>query len=500
MTNTSRGKFGGARLAIALCAASLALAACAPQASPTPPPTQPSTGTRATMDALMTDTAPPSPTPVDETAVRDWLNQNNFPITSYDFNAPTEDLRFLDQLVADKQVVLLGDATYGTHEFLSTKARIARYLIENHGYRNIILEASWGQTQVINDQLLSGNGNLYQALLDHGGFWLANQEFLGLLEWIRSFNRTHPGEKVMLQGYDLQDADILINNILEFVDTVLPEQGEKYYDTLLCAWSDNLLDKPVDLLEACHMDIQAISLQFAQEGQELALATHRARARELEKELELISSHVEVFIQGTISDDEAGSFLLQQNAENAIWLVDHNSPAGNSIIWAHNQEAAYTGLGIGVFLRDYFGPERLVNIGFAYSNGRFLAADGYGLAPGLSEYEYSGSLDRFYEAFLALADAPGYFLELGNASPDQAGAAWLFEEHLMQYANWYAHWDYLDRPSVMIGILDNYDGLIYIEDTTPAWEFSEWMNGPNAFATPDKFRESVAKPLLKLPA
>src|SRR5688572_23956076 len=54
-----------------------------------------------------------------------------------------------DQLVdlaGNAQLVLIGEASHGTHEFYATRARLTRQLIEEKGFRLVALEADWPDT------------------------------------------------------------------------------------------------------------------------------------------------------------------------------------------------------------------------------------------------------------------------------------------------------------------------------------------------------------------
>jgi erythromycin esterase-like protein len=49
----------------------------------------------------------------------------------------------LFELVADGQLVLLGEATHGTHEFYEIRAALTRRLIAERGFRGVAVEADW---------------------------------------------------------------------------------------------------------------------------------------------------------------------------------------------------------------------------------------------------------------------------------------------------------------------------------------------------------------------
>src|SRR5437016_4670975 len=49
----------------------------------------------------------------------------------------------LAEVVADKRIVLLGEATHGTHEFYDLRAALTRRLIVNHGFSAVCVEGDW---------------------------------------------------------------------------------------------------------------------------------------------------------------------------------------------------------------------------------------------------------------------------------------------------------------------------------------------------------------------
>ena len=46
-------------------------------------------------------------------------------------------------LIGDARLVLLGEASHGTHEFYRARADITRELITHHGFNLIAVEADW---------------------------------------------------------------------------------------------------------------------------------------------------------------------------------------------------------------------------------------------------------------------------------------------------------------------------------------------------------------------
>ena len=71
-----------------------------------------------------------------------------------------EDLMPLKDILMDKKIVGIGEATHGTADFFDMKHRMFEFLVEELGYRIFVIEAQFGDGQIVNDYILNGNGTL----------------------------------------------------------------------------------------------------------------------------------------------------------------------------------------------------------------------------------------------------------------------------------------------------------------------------------------------------
>src|SRR3954454_1335532 len=67
------------------------------------------------------------------------------------------------------KVVLLGSGTHGTHEFYDARAKITQYLIKNHGFNIVAVEADWPDAEAIDRHVRrrSGPKTNMGAAFDH---------------------------------------------------------------------------------------------------------------------------------------------------------------------------------------------------------------------------------------------------------------------------------------------------------------------------------------------
>src|SRR3977135_2180927 len=98
-----------------------------------------------------------------------------------------------DELVAgvgDRRLVLLGEATHGTHEFYDARAEITKRLIVDKGFGAVAVEADWPDAYRVNRyvRLRSGDANADDALSDFARFptWMwRNRDVLNFVAWLR---------------------------------------------------------------------------------------------------------------------------------------------------------------------------------------------------------------------------------------------------------------------------------------------------------------------------
>ncbi|MFE0424577.1 erythromycin esterase family protein [Streptomyces sp. NPDC058953] len=132
------------------------------------------------------------------------LDRIAHPLRSTAPGGTSTDLRALGALIGGAEVVGLGEATHGSHEFFTMKERLFRHLVREKGFRAFSLEFSWPAGLRIDDYLRTGEGDARQIAEETltGTPW-DREEFVHLIEWMRDHNRRHPTRTVHFVGNDL---------------------------------------------------------------------------------------------------------------------------------------------------------------------------------------------------------------------------------------------------------------------------------------------------------
>ncbi|HEX6864739.1 MAG TPA: erythromycin esterase family protein, partial [Thermoanaerobaculia bacterium] len=146
-------------------------------------------------------------------------------------------------------------------------------------------------------------------------------------------------------------------------------------------------------------------------------------------------------------------------ADNAAWILDH-APAGSKIVlWAHNGHVRKRPGFMGGYLDQRYGRDQYV-LGFAYEEGSYNAVGPFGLTSHATIPPPPDTL----ETFLGAAGIPRYILDLRGMGEDAPGS-WLKRSHRMKAIGALA---VRCEGFVPTTAADEYDGLIWIESTSPS--------------------------------
>jgi protein-L-isoaspartate(D-aspartate) O-methyltransferase len=136
-------------------------------------------------------------------------------------------LTALMRRIGDAKLALLGEATHGTSEFYSMRARITRALIEEKGFDLVAVEADWPDAARIDAYVThdGGTGGDDWTAFSRFPTWMwRNVEVLDFVEWLRGFNADlEDARRVAFIGLDLYSLYRSADRVIEYLETVDPE-------------------------------------------------------------------------------------------------------------------------------------------------------------------------------------------------------------------------------------------------------------------------------------
>lgn len=150
------------------------------------------------------------------------------------------DLDPLMKQIDDARIVMLGEASHGTHEFYTWRTLISQRLIREKGFNFIAVEGDWPDCYRVNRYVknYADSGKNAQDVLREFNRWptwmWANWEIIALAEWMREYNKSFPLNKKAgfygLDVYSLWESMEAIMGYLKRVDPPALRVAEKAFE------------------------------------------------------------------------------------------------------------------------------------------------------------------------------------------------------------------------------------------------------------------------------
>jgi len=170
---------------------------------------------------------------LDEREVVNSIKQLAYPLQS------KADLQPLFNRIGDARIVMLGEASHGTHEYYTWRSHISKRLIEEKGFNFIAVEGDWPDCYRLN-RFVKGydadNKSAFNVLhaFNRWPTWMwANWEIVALADWLQKHNKGLPADKKAgfygLDVYSLWESMDSIMQYLKKTDIAALEVAEEAY-------------------------------------------------------------------------------------------------------------------------------------------------------------------------------------------------------------------------------------------------------------------------------
>lgn len=304
-----------------------------------------------------------------------------------------DDLDVLMDEIGEAKYVLLGEASHGTHEYYTWRAKITKRLIEEKGFSFIAVEGDWPDCYRLNRYVkhypTSGeNATKVLHSFNRWPTWLwANWEVVAFAEWLKKHNQSlKKNQKVGFYGLDVYSLWESMESIVAYLEK----------------------NDPLTLQTAIHT-MQCFEPYRASEGQSYANAS-RLVPELCEKEVVALLREIQAHLP-TYNTDHEHVFSLEQNALVAVnaekyyramvkggaisWnirdkhmvntlnrLMTFHGKESKAIIWEHNTHignAKATDMhqqgmvNVGQLVREQHQNDGVVLVGFGAYQGSVIA-------------------------------------------------------------------------------------------------------------------------------
>ena len=395
-----------------------------------------------------------------------WLRQNAIAFTTAEAGHGFGDLMPLKQIIGDVRIVALGEATHGTREFFLMKHRLLEFLVEEMGFTSFAIEATWPESNRVNDYIRTGQGDP-AALLAGLYFWTWNtQEVLDMILWMRQ-------NGVSFHGFDMQFPAMAMENVEAYVAEVdTANQGT--YKTLLDGFrpfahdpasydavSPTTQDFIKNQLQQVHDMMTARRLIYEERSSVEKFAYALQSARVLQQGEHLYSGRDDV-------TDVRDAYM----AENVSWILDQEGPNAKIVLWAHNFHVGVDPVGartMGSHLRQEY-QDGMVIVGFNFFKGSFNAVD-FDMWNGigdLTSHTVGPPPEDSYAYHFRGANMPRMILDLRGVDFDSTATDWLPGPRRFRIVG-----ALYDDSNPLNYFYDarlpvEYDVIVYFQNTTPS--------------------------------
>ena len=308
--------------------------------------------------------------------------------------------------IGNARVVLLGEASHGTHEFYRERARITRRLIEEKGFVAVAVEADWPDAYRVN-RWVRGVGNdrtPLDALADFQRFprWMwRNTEVLAFIEWLRRHNDTSsPQQAVGFYGLDLYSLFSSIEAVIGFLEQVDPEAAKRARYRYGC-FEDFGEDSQAygyaaefGLSQSCEDQVLQQLLELQRQAADLSANDGKIPEDEFfyaEQNARLVKNAEEYYrtmFRGRVSSWNLRDRHMAETLEALLTHFGKHGTQGKIVVWEHNShigDARATSMGdagewnVGQLARERFGEEAFL-VGFSTYSGTVTAASDWSAA------------------------------------------------------------------------------------------------------------------------
>jgi len=307
----------------------------------------------------------------------------------------SKDLDAMLDHIGDRRIVMLGEASHGTHEFYTWRTAISKRLIAEKGFNFIAVEGDWPDCYGLNCFIKGHRSGLSaQAVLqgfDRWPTWMwANWEVAALGGWLLSHNDGLAEEKkIGFYGLDVYSLWDSMRAILDYLGKEHPDAVGPARQAISCfepfEGNEQLYARHALSDHSCRDKVLAL-LQQIRTG-----TPDDGPGREAVFNAEqnaLVAVNAETYYRSMMQfDNESWNVRDTHMMQTLERLLDFHGNGSKAIVWAHNThigdaratDMARAGMvNLGQLAREAYGINQVYLAGFGAFSGTVIAATEWG--------------------------------------------------------------------------------------------------------------------------
>ena len=304
------------------------------------------------------------------------------------------------EAIGDAKIVLLGEASHGTSEFYTVRAKLSKLLIEQKGFSALAVEGDWPSSQHVNRYIkgYDEDKETVQEVLNAFRRWptwmWANEEIAEFIDWLKMYNNKRiRNQKVGFYGIDMYSLWESMEEIIRHLSTSNPagadlELAKKAFSCFepFNSMPDHYAISTAHFSQVCIDEVSNLlsSIRSHKKSYEDADETNLNL-----KVNALVAKNAEEYYRTMLQDNALSWNIRDEHMVEAINEVkSHYGEDAKVIVWEHNThigDARATTmqkdgmLNVGQLLREQYKKNDVYAVGFGTYQGTVIAAEEWGL-------------------------------------------------------------------------------------------------------------------------
>ncbi len=304
----------------------------------------------------------------------------------------------LVERVADARLVLIGEASHGTHEYYAWRDRLTRRLVTEKGFGFIAVEGDWPDCRRLHRSVTGGPEDVDEALsgYDRWPTWMwANSAVRAAATWLREHNAGLPPERrVGFHGLDVYSLQRSMREVVRWLREHEPDHAAAALDAYACfepygpdpfayaratRWvPESCEDAVVEVLRGMCERHSSDDRSGDDDRGERFVAEQNAA----------VVAGAERYYRAAVRGGPASWNIRDVHmADTLDRILDHNGAGSKGVVWAHNThigdaratDMAAAGMtNLGQLARERRADDGVVLVGFAGHRGDVVAASSWG--------------------------------------------------------------------------------------------------------------------------
>jgi erythromycin esterase len=317
---------------------------------------------------------------------------------------PLRDPGDLDPLldrIGRARVVLLGEASHGTHEYYAWRTAITRRLVQEFGFSFVAVEGDWPDCHRVHCAVtLAADRDPREVLRGYERWptWMwANEEVAELSRWLRTHNASRdPADRVGFHGLDVYSLWDSLRAIIGYLEEHEPAAVGPAIEAFRCF--EPYGEDPQEYARAtalvpttCEAAVVDV-LRVLREAPPPADGGPARDAAFVAEQNARVAAGAEAYYRAMVTGGpQSWNVRDTHMADTLDRLLEHydgrGTGAARAVVWEHNThvgDARYTDMrdagmvNVGQLARERHGEEDVVIVGFGSHHGSVIAGSSWG--------------------------------------------------------------------------------------------------------------------------